>query len=201
MGDFIRQLFSGDGFMPHGMCYLWRPDVLALHVVSDSLITLSYFSIPFTLVYFVRKRKDLEFHWMFLCFAVFIVACGTTHLLEIWVVWHPAYWLSGSVKAITALASVPTAILLTRLIPEALRLPSPTALKLANAELEREIVERKRAESDARRMNEELEVRVRERTLELESSNRNLRLEIAGRQHIEQSLRVVDTDSFHFYTV
>lgn len=175
--------------MPHGMCYLWRPDVLTLHVVSDSLITLSYFSIPFTLVYFVRKRKDLEFHWMFLCFAVFIVACGTTHLLEIWVVWHPAYWLSGSVKAITALASVPTAILLARLIPEALRLPSPTALKLANAELEREIVERKRAESDARRMNEELEARVRERTLELESSNRNLRLEIAERQRIEQSLR------------
>jgi two-component system NtrC family sensor kinase len=66
-------LFSSDGFMPHGMCYLWRPDVLGLHVVCDSLIALAYLSIPFTLLYFVRKRGDLEFNWMFVCFAIFIV--------------------------------------------------------------------------------------------------------------------------------
>ena len=59
-------------FMPHGMCYLWRPDLLALHVISDGLITVAYFSIPFTLLYFVKQRRDLEFNWMFVCFAVFI---------------------------------------------------------------------------------------------------------------------------------
>src|SRR5450631_2730787 len=101
------RLTSSDGFMPHGMCYLWQPDVLTLHVASDLLITLAYFSIPFTLLYFVRKRGDLAFNWMFVCFAVFIVACGTTHLMEIWVIWHPVYWLSGTIKAVTALASVP----------------------------------------------------------------------------------------------
>src|SRR5258707_482754 len=115
MMEFFRNLFSADGFMPHGHCYLWRPGVLWLHIVSDSLIALAYFSIPFTLLYFVRKRRDLQFHWMFVCFAVFIVACGTTHLMEILVIWRPTYWLSGSVKAITALASVPTAVLLVRL--------------------------------------------------------------------------------------
>src|SRR5882757_2632204 len=125
MMDFFKKLFFFRRFLPHGPCYLWRPGVLWLHIVSDSLITLAYFSIPFTLVYFVRKRKDLEFHWMFICFAVFIVACGATHLMEIWVIWHPAYWLSGTIKAITALASVPTAILLLKLVPQALRLPSP----------------------------------------------------------------------------
>src|SRR5437762_13543096 len=92
--------FSGNGFMPHGMCYLWQPGILSLHVISDALITLAYFSIPFTLLYFVRKRGDLQFHWMFVCFAVFIVACGTTHALEIWTIWNPDYWISGSVKAI-----------------------------------------------------------------------------------------------------
>src|SRR5215207_1916268 len=117
------------GFMPHGMCYLWQPGILLLHIVSDALITLAYFSIPFTLLYFVRKRRDLEFNWMFVCFAVFIVACGTTHAMEIWTVWQPVYWLSGSIKAITALASVPTAILLVKLIPQALALPSPAALQ------------------------------------------------------------------------
>src|SRR5579859_970501 len=152
MIDLFTKLFSADGFMPHGHCYLWRPGVLWLHIVSDALITLAYFSIPFTLVYFVRRRKDLEFDWMFLCFAVFIVACGTTHLMEIWVIWHPTYWLSGVVKAVTALASVPTAILLVKLIPDALRLPSPSALRKANDQLEREISERKRAEESIRRL-------------------------------------------------
>ena len=77
--------------MPHGMCYLWQPGVLGLHIVSDPLIALAYISIPCTLTYFVRKRTDLLFHWMFLCFAVFIVACGRTHLMEIWVIWHPGF--------------------------------------------------------------------------------------------------------------
>lgn len=183
----FRDLFSGEGFMPHGMCYLWRPDVLALHVVSDGLITLAYFSIPFTLLYFVRKRKDLQFHWVFQCFAVFIVACGTTHLMEIWVIWEPVYWLSGSIKALTAAASVPTAILLVKLIPEALRVPSPAMLQAANAQLEREIAERKRAEQNVLRLNEELEHRVMERTRQLEQANRDLLEEIAERERAEQA--------------
>jgi signal transduction histidine kinase len=156
MIDSLRSFRSEDGFMPHGMCYLWRPSVLSLHLVSDALITLAYFSIPFTLVYFVRKRRDLKFQWMFVCFAVFIVACGTTHAMEIWVIWHPAYWLSGSIKAITALASVPTAILLLKLVPQALRLPSPAHLEATNADLQRQIIERSQAEKEVERQRLEL---------------------------------------------
>jgi signal transduction histidine kinase len=156
MIDTIRRFLSEDGFMPHGMCYLWRPNVLALHLASDALITLAYFSIPFTLVYFVRKRRDMKFQWMFVCFAIFIVACGATHAMEIWVVWHPTYWLSGGIKAITALASVPTAILLIKLVPQALRLPSPSILEAANAALHSEIIERTQAEKEVGRKQLEL---------------------------------------------
>ena len=131
-------------FMPHGGCYLWTPSVIALHAVSDALIVLAYYSIPVTLIYFVRKRQDLGFHWMFVCFAVFILACGTTHLMEIWNIWHADYWLSGGIKAVTALASIPTAILLVRVIPQALALPSPQALQAARDELERRVIERTR---------------------------------------------------------
>ncbi len=157
--DFVYKLFSSDGFMPHGHCYLWNPGVLWLHIVSDALITLAYFSIPFTLIYFVRKRQDLAFNWMFVCFAVFIVACGTTHLMEIWSVWHPTYWLSGVIKALTALASVPTAILLVRLVPKALALPSPEHLRRANEDLKREIDERKEALEQIQQLNNELQRR------------------------------------------
>ena len=110
-----------------------------------------------------------------MCFAVFIVACGLTHVLEIWTIWEPVYWLSGLVKAITALASLPTACLLVRLIPEALRWPSPAALKRANGKLELEITERKRAEAEVRQANDLLEIRVSERTRELEVAYQSLR--------------------------
>ena len=153
MASAADPLPSIDTFMPHGMCYLWRPDVLALHIVSDALIAIAYFSIPFTLLYFVRKRRDMRFDWMFVCFAIFIVACGTTHLMEIWVIWHPVYWLSGAIKAVTALASVPTAVLLVRLVPTALSLPTPASLHSAYVELEREIAERRRAEEELRAAN------------------------------------------------
>src|SRR5258708_8132764 len=121
----FSNFFNPGPFMPHGHCYFWTSSLIALHAVSDALILLAYYSIPFTLVYFVRKRKDLKFHWMFVCFAVFILACGTTHLMAIWNVWHGDYWLSGAVKAMTAIASVPPAILLVRLIPQPLTLHTP----------------------------------------------------------------------------
>ncbi len=113
----FERLFTTDGFMPHGMCYLWRPDILALHVGADSSIALAYFTIPFTLVYFVRRRAELRFTWIFLSFAIFIVACGLSHVMEIVTIWSPVYWVSGGVKVITALASVVTAILLIKLHP------------------------------------------------------------------------------------
>jgi PAS domain S-box-containing protein len=189
MMDGIEHFLSTDGFMPHGMCYLWRPGVLGLHVVSDSLITLAYFSIPFTLLYFVRKRTDLQFNWIFVCFAIFIVACGTTHLMEVWTIWHATYWLSGTIKAITAFASVPTAILLIKLVPDALGLPSPSALRNANMELAREVAERQRAEDKVHRTNAQLEARVAERTAQLEAANRSLLQEARERQRAEETMR------------
>jgi len=97
MKEFLQELLSSD-FMPHGYCYSWKPGLVWLHLVSDVLIAVAYFSIPLTLVYFIRKRKDLPFNWMFLCFGTFILACGSTHLMEVWTLWHGTYWLSGAIK-------------------------------------------------------------------------------------------------------
>ncbi len=132
--------------MPHGYCYLWNPGLVWLHVVSDTLITLSYFAIPAVLLQFVRKRRDLPFRWMFVVFGVFVMACGSTHLMEVWNLWHANYWLAGGVKAITAAASVPTAILLARLLPHAIQVPSTAQWMEANARLEKDVRERKELE-------------------------------------------------------
>lgn len=146
--DFMRQLFGPGDFMPHGYCYLWNPGLVWLHVISDSLIALSYFTIPFTLLWFVRKRRDLPFSWMFGLFGVFIVACGATHVMEVWNLWHAQYWLAGVLKAVTAVASVATAILLARLVPKAVELPNISQWIQANAALEREVHERRELEID-----------------------------------------------------
>src|ERR1051325_3218228 len=174
--NLLHNLFSSGPFMPHGHCYFWTRDLIALHTVSDALIVLAYYSIPLTLVYFVRKRKDIAFNWMFVCFAVFIMACGTTHLMEIWNIWHANYWVSGSIKALTAVASVPTAILLLKLVPQALALPSTAQLNRVNEALQAEIAERKQVEARLREVNEGLEARVNERSQELRHSNDALRV-------------------------
>jgi hypothetical protein len=80
----LATLLSPAGFMPHGHCFLWTPPLLWTYVLSDSLIGLAYYSIPVALWWFVRRRVDLPFNWMFVMFAVFIFACGTTHLMAIW---------------------------------------------------------------------------------------------------------------------
>jgi PAS domain S-box-containing protein len=114
---------------------LWNPGLIWLHLISDFLVAAAYFTIPFALLQFVRRRRDLPFNWMFVCFGVFIIACGMTHVMEIITLWKPYYWIAGIVKAITALASVPTAILLVRLIPSALHVPGPAVLRAANEAL------------------------------------------------------------------
>jgi PAS domain S-box-containing protein len=178
----LASLFSSGDFMPHGYCYLWNPGLVWLHVVSDALIALAYFSIPITLIYFIRKKRDLPFNWMFLYFGIFILACGATHAMEVWTLWHGTYWLSGAIKAVTAIASVPTAILLVQLVPQALALPSPEAMKL-------EIAERKRAHQALHQAKNELELGVRERTAELRKANEDLVAEIAQRTQAEDALR------------
>ncbi len=133
--EVLSWLFIPGKFMPHGYCYMWVPGLVWLHVISDSLIFLVYMTIPCTLLYVVRRRKDLPFSWIFVCFGIFIVACGLTHAMEVWNIWHAMYWLAGLVKGVTAVASILTAILLVQLVPQALKFPSVSDLHKVNETL------------------------------------------------------------------
>ncbi|MBL4796391.1 MAG: HAMP domain-containing histidine kinase [Oleispira sp.] len=157
MLEWLQILFSTDGFMPHGHCYLWKPELLIMHVGSDILTFLSYAAIPFALAWFARKRTDLPFSWVFVLFSIFIIACGFTHLLAVVTVWQPIYWLTAVVKVITAVASVLTAIVLFPLLPKALALPSPSMLQTANDELTLQMAERLRVEAEIVDKNAELQ--------------------------------------------
>ncbi|MGF1491224.1 MAG: PAS domain S-box protein [Microcoleaceae cyanobacterium] len=134
-------------FMPHGMCYLWKPGLVGLHLVSNVVIALSYLSIPIMLVQITRRRADVPFNSVFLLFAAFIVFCGVGHLFDIWTLWHPNYWASGMVRAITAIVSFATAITLAKLLPEISTLPSRSQVQEVNSQLTQEIVDREWVET------------------------------------------------------
>jgi PAS domain S-box-containing protein len=189
MAEFLDNLPLSSPFMPHGHCYLWMPQLIWLHAVADSLIALAYYVLPVILVYFVRKRQDLPFHWMFLMFGAFIIACGTTHVMGVWNLWFPTYWLAGGVKVATATISLATAFLLIPLVPRALALSSPAELEGVNHELRAQVLESRRAEAELRRAHDELERRVTERTARLAELNASLRAEIAARGRVEGALR------------
>jgi len=155
---------------PHGPV-TWTPGLRTLHLVSDLLIAAAYLSIPLTIAYFVRRRHDLPFNWVFLLFAAFVVAGGITHLIEVGTLWYPYYWFSGSAKAVTALASVAAAGALIWLMPKMLALPSAVQLQEATERLQSEMDERRAAEVKLRAAHAALETRIAERTAELASAN------------------------------
>ncbi|MBW4470813.1 MAG: HAMP domain-containing histidine kinase [Stenomitos rutilans HA7619-LM2] len=143
MAELFNTLFSSNQYIPHGHCYLWQTPLVWLHIVSDFLIAIAYFSIPIMLIYFVLKRSDVPFSRVFALFGAFITLCGVGHLLEIWTLWHPDYWLTGIEKAMTALVSCYTALSMVELLPRFLALRTPEQLEVINQELERLLVEQK----------------------------------------------------------
>jgi PAS domain S-box-containing protein len=191
---FLRGLLGPANLLPHGSCLLWNTDLMWLHVVADAFIALAYYTIPLGLVYFVRKRRDLAFHWIFLLFGFFIFACGTTHLMNIWTVWEPVYGLEAGIKILTAAASLATAIILVPLIPKALALPSPSQMAAANQMLLQQIGERERVETLLQQSNAELERRVQERTADLANTVGMLQEEIIQRLRAEDEVRRLNTE-------
>ncbi len=171
--DRLYQFFSEKFYTPHGFCLLWLPEVVWLHVISDALIALSYFTIPMALWYFSRKRPDMPFNRILLLFATFITLCGLTHLIGILVLWHPFYGIEGLVMLLTGIISATTAVFIWRAMPAAITIPSPAKLQEINRRLSNSYLETEKT--------------VSERTKELEDANRQLTLEKTKADHANQA--------------
>lgn len=167
--------FADGSYMPHGHCLAWQPDLLLMHVGSDILIALAYFSIPATLTILAYKRPDLNFNRFFILFSLFIFGCGATHVIETINIWNGYYYIEGVMKTMTAVVSVLTALAVWPMVPKLLNVPSFQALEQANAELKQEIARRESAERALSEMNRNLEEKVQRRTRDLEQSNKAMK--------------------------
>jgi PAS domain S-box-containing protein len=181
MPEFLESLFDPSGFPPRWQCGAWTAAHGWLHVLSDLGVWSAYVAIPCVLGFFVLRRKDIPFRLIFVLFGAFILACGTTHLMEAILFWWPAYRLAGAIKLFTALVSWGTVLALVRVAPRALAMRSPE-------ELEREIEERRRLEGERRLAQAALEKQVEARTAELALANEGLRREVEQRCRAEERL-------------
>lgn len=159
MLDQLAQFFSSQGFMPHGMCFAWTPALLWTMVSSDLVIVLSYYSIPAALFVAVRRRRSDSLNRILLMFAAFILACGTTHLIDIWTIWYPRYWIDAFAKVSTAGISAATAIALWPIVGRATsyvesKEASERELSLKNEELAETLAILEQQKSDLHFLNE-----------------------------------------------
>src|SRR5262249_822525 len=145
--NFFTELLDTSDFPPRWHCGHWTAAQGWLHILSDLGVWGAYLAIPCVLGFFVLRKKDVPFRTVFWLFGAFILACGTTHLMEGIIFWWPAYRLAGLIKLFTAIISWTTVLALVPIVPLALAMRSPE-------ELEREIAIRKQSEEHLRESEE-----------------------------------------------
>ncbi len=162
-------------YMAHGYCLVWKPWLVAAHAISDLVIAAAYFAIPIAIWIYVRLRKDLELKGLAVLFALFILLCGLTHLLQCAVLWWPIYETQAWVKAATAAVSLATAVVIYPLIPKALAIPSPRELQTVNRGLAAEIASHGQTLADLRLARDAAEAANKAKSVFLANMSHELR--------------------------
>ncbi len=178
--EVLRQISSPIGLKGHGFSLLSEPGIVWLHILSVSLIAISYLAISLILVLLSRKRRDISVRRIFFHFGIFILARGITHLIDVWAIWHSLNWLAGAVSLLTASVSISAAVILFLSIPKAVTLPSADELQRKNAKLESQAAD------------------LIERDRQIESASKSLSL---FRELMEQSndaILIIDPETLRF---
>jgi signal transduction histidine kinase/CheY-like chemotaxis protein len=135
LADVHFKLLFPTGFLPSEQGYLWKPALLWLRGVPDGFIAVAYYAIAFQLLYLALRRRSSQFRMIYRLICAFAFAAGTMHLMDVWTLWNPDYWLLGGVKALTAIFAIVAAIVLTSVIPKTLAMRAPAELEEINREL------------------------------------------------------------------
>jgi two-component sensor histidine kinase len=182
----LREFFASSTLSPHGICLLWRPELIWTHATSDIIIGLAYFSIPLAISAFLYRRPDVKFGWVLWMFVAFILLCGVTHFMSVLTLWQPLYAVEGLIKVATAAASILTALALWPLLPKVIALPNAATLQARVEERDQALVELRAAMTTMLEMREH---EMRQKLL-LDELNHRVKNTLASVQSIAaQTLR------------
>jgi signal transduction histidine kinase len=135
-----ESMFDHVSLMPHAVCWAAAPRLIWTMVVANAITFLSYVSICVTLLVLARRtRRVIARDWAYFLigFALFIVACGSTHLMEVVTTWVPVFWLDAGTNLVTAALSAWVAIMLIRRVKAIGHGVNDYAARLANTEKEK----------------------------------------------------------------
>lgn len=171
--EFLRELFEVAGrYMAHGYCYQWTEWIFWSYFLGDLFTFFSYVLGFAALLYFYRKRPDIEKRWIILGFALFILTCGVVHGLLVISVFRGIYGTIAVAKVVMALISIPVNIAVWPIVIYATKLPDIRGYYILERQVNDFEIERKLW----KRKNEEL---AAENT-DLLNENNQLRKEIEG---------------------
>jgi signal transduction histidine kinase len=130
--------------MPHAVCWASAPRLIWTMVITNLITFLSYLAICFTLFYLSRRTGRViarDWKYFLVGFALFIVSCGSTHLLEVVTTWWPVFWIDAWTNIITAALSAYVAVMLIRRVGQVAFGINDYAGRLANTENEKQRME------------------------------------------------------------
>jgi signal transduction histidine kinase len=133
-------MLSDVSLMPHAVCWAAAPRLIWTMVITNSITFLSYVSICTTLLVLAKRtRRVIARDWAYFVvgFALFIVACGSTHLLEVITTWTPIFWVDAGTNIVTAALSAWVAVMLIRRVSTIGFAINDYAARLGNAEFEK----------------------------------------------------------------
>ncbi len=137
-------MLNSNSLMPHAVCWAADPKLIWAMVITNAITFLSYLSIAATLLFLVRRtRRIIALDWGYFVvgFALFILACGSTHLLEVITTWTPMFWVDAWTNIVTCALSAAVAIMLIRRIAPIAFGINDYAHRLANTEQQKLRVE------------------------------------------------------------
>lgn len=134
-------MFDDVSLMPHAVCWAAAPRLIWTMVVSNAITFLSYVTICATLLVMARRTRRViarDWGYFLVGFALFIVACGSTHLMEVVTTWIPMFWIDAATNVITAATSAYVAFMFIRRSSAITIGVNDYAERLANTEREKQ---------------------------------------------------------------
>lgn len=105
--------------IPHSWCLRSHPLLWSM-ATSDAAVALAYFLIPLTLYFVVRRvpfrQRSLRLWTIYSL--IFVLSCGIGHAMNVWNLFHTAYWLEVAINFITACFSFAALYWLIRTIQD-----------------------------------------------------------------------------------